>query len=182
MPVLPRWNIIGRTPSSGTITTNHEKTMNTENQSSKPENEPKQEPGEGCQKRLVRPWWDRVEPSRTIPQSPQEQEHVIPARYHRSGRYHTNRPEMPLWKQVRESLKGECPAEIAKCGNAWNVEYIVITDEALARRVAALFVKRRPEETCLRFHLMRRTGLSLPNKEITHPCQGSTDSVSDSNP
>jgi FtsZ-binding cell division protein ZapB len=37
-----------RTPSSGTLTTNHEKTMQTENDTSKPENSPQQEAGEGC--------------------------------------------------------------------------------------------------------------------------------------
>jgi hypothetical protein len=42
------------TPSSGTLTTNHENTMQTENQSSKHNTEPKQETGEGCQERLVR--------------------------------------------------------------------------------------------------------------------------------
>ena len=36
------------TPSSGTLTTNHEKTMQTENDITKPEDSPKQETGEGC--------------------------------------------------------------------------------------------------------------------------------------
>jgi hypothetical protein len=35
-------------PGSGTLTTNHENTMQTENQSSKPEDSPEQEAGEGC--------------------------------------------------------------------------------------------------------------------------------------
>lgn len=109
----------------------------------------------------VRPWWDHVEPAKVVPQSPLEQAHVLPARYHRSGQYHTNRPEMPLWKQVRDSIRGAAPPQIDKSGTGWTVEYIVITSEELARRVAALFVKHRPEETCLRFHLMRRTGLHL---------------------
>jgi hypothetical protein len=39
---------LGITPSSGTLTTNHEKTMQTENQTSKHEDSPKQEAGEGC--------------------------------------------------------------------------------------------------------------------------------------
>lgn len=37
-----------RTPSSGTLTTNHEKTMQTENDTPKPEDSPEQEAGEGC--------------------------------------------------------------------------------------------------------------------------------------
>ncbi|MBC8125821.1 MAG: hypothetical protein H8M99_01555 [Gloeobacteraceae cyanobacterium ES-bin-144] len=116
---------------------------------------------------LVRHWWDRVEAEKHIPASLQGGAQTIPARYHRNGLYHTNWPEMPLWKQVRESIKGECLPRMDKCGKAWCVEYIVITDEALARRVACLFVKHRPEETCLRFHLMRRTELSLPNAELS---------------
>ena len=112
---------------------------------------------------LVRHWWDRVEAEKHIPASPQGGAQTIPARYHRNGLYHTNRPEMPLWKQVRESIKGECLSGMDKCGKAWCVEYIVITNEALALRVACLFVKHRREETCLRFHLMRRSELSLPN-------------------
>jgi hypothetical protein len=43
-----------RTPSSGTLTTNHKNTMQTENDTSKPEDSPQQEAGEGCQERLVR--------------------------------------------------------------------------------------------------------------------------------
>lgn len=35
-------------PSSGTLTTNHQKTMNTKNDTTKPEDSPKQEAGEGC--------------------------------------------------------------------------------------------------------------------------------------
>ena len=41
-PFLPR------TPSSGTLTTNHDKTMQSENQPSKPKPVAKQETGEGC--------------------------------------------------------------------------------------------------------------------------------------
>ena len=43
-----RRNFFPRTSSSGTLTTNHNNTMQTENDTSKPENEPEQEAGEGC--------------------------------------------------------------------------------------------------------------------------------------
>jgi len=39
---------IRKTPSSGTLTTNHENTMQTENDTSKPEDPPQQDAGEGC--------------------------------------------------------------------------------------------------------------------------------------
>jgi len=47
--------LIARTPSSGTLTTNYEKTMQTKNDTSKPEDSPEQVTGEGCQERLVVP-------------------------------------------------------------------------------------------------------------------------------
>jgi len=40
--------LLCRTTSSGTLTTNHENTMQTENDTSKPEDSPQQEAGEGC--------------------------------------------------------------------------------------------------------------------------------------
>jgi hypothetical protein len=45
---MPDGNFFGTTPSSGTLTTNHEKTMQTKNDTSKPETELKEETGEGC--------------------------------------------------------------------------------------------------------------------------------------
>ena len=40
--------VLGRTPSSGTLTTNHENTMHTENDTSKPEDSPEHKAGGDC--------------------------------------------------------------------------------------------------------------------------------------
>ena len=44
----PGWRWSCGTPSSGTLTTNHENTMQTENDTPKPKDSPQQESGEGC--------------------------------------------------------------------------------------------------------------------------------------
>jgi hypothetical protein len=45
---IQRIHFIGRTPSSGTLTNNHENTMQTKNDTSKHKDSPQQEAGEGC--------------------------------------------------------------------------------------------------------------------------------------
>jgi hypothetical protein len=105
--------------------------------------------------------WDYVQPAQLIPASPLGHAREVPARYHRRDAYHTNEPDTLLWQQVRAAIKDACPPSLFKIGSGWCLEYIVITSEALAQRVGDLLIKYRPEDACLRFHLMRSTGLTL---------------------
>lgn len=111
------------------------------------------------QERLVRRWWQRVTPEKHLSQSPQEQARTIPARYHGTG-YHTNEPTMPLWREILAALRSPCPPALHDQRGTWCLEYAVIEDAGLAKRVAAVLLKHPGASI---HHMRRSSGLSLPN-------------------